>query len=104
MTLDVVSSNFCAATVEGAALPSQTRPSPDGSASYELAFVAEQVPALGFATFYIQKCSTSIPTVEVYSSGDVILENDYYSLTIDASTGMPALLVDKQRDLSLPMR
>ena len=83
---------------------SQTRKSPDDSSTYELSFLAEQVPALGFQTYYLKSCSSSASTTYVYSSGEVIIENDYYSLTVDASTGKTTLLYDKERNIGLPFR
>lgn len=104
VTLNMLSPNVCAYDIYGALLASQTRQSPDNNTSFELAFLADQVPALGFSTYYIKTCDTSASLVTTIEEGYVTLENDYISLSIDASTGKPTTLIDKERDLSLPLR
>lgn len=104
VNLNVASASICAYGTDGTLMGSQTRKSPDDSSTYELSFLAEQVPALGFQTYYLKSCSSSASTTYVYSSGEVIIENDYYSLTVDASTGKTTLLYDKERNIGLPFR
>ena len=87
VNLNVDSSSICAYSTDGTVMSSQTRPSPDISEVYELSFLAEQVPALGLKTFYLKSCSGSASTSTISSSGEIVIENDYVSLTIDASSG-----------------
>lgn len=95
ITLDVIDSSVCIFTENGTAVDSQTRPSTYDS-TYELAFVAEQVPALGIVTYLIESCSSSLSSSS-QASGDITVENSYFTLTVSGKTGKPTQLYDKTR-------
>jgi len=105
VTLDVADATACAVSLNGTVMPSQTRPV-YGGATYELAFVAQGVPALGFATYKLQQCNSSTmskPASKKSKASTVTLENQFVALSIDGATGMPIQITDKTRSVSMPL-
>jgi alpha-mannosidase len=61
---------------------------PDGGIRQaRVAFAARDVPALGYAVYHAVPRSTADAVLAADKSGDAILQNDFYRLSFDRSTG-----------------
>ncbi len=92
---------------DGQTVPSQvvdsTRYWDGGLKTARVVFIARQVPALGYRTYHAASAKGSAATAEsqrampspAKASGETILENDLYHLTIDPQTGAMAALLYK---------
>ena len=66
----------------------------------EVAFEARQLPAFGYATYYVDKPNSTMPPLDTdlkTSESDLRMENQFISLTLDGATGAITKLMDKRR-------
>lgn len=103
LTLGVESAMWVVAS-NGSMLRSQTRLL---NGAYELTFVAPSVPPLGIATFQLRESDEPIAENKPYLPGgptlSVSIENSFYVMNFDSSTGYPTSLYDKIRGLTLSL-
>jgi len=87
-------------TFDGEQMPQQVV-SHDVVRSQTVAFVAENIPALGYRSYdVIPQMPSDMPASTVRSEGER-LENEYYRVVFDPKTGGVVSLVDKKRDREL---
>lgn len=84
---------------QGRAVPSQilesTRYWDGGLQTAHIAFIARDVPAIGYTTYHVAPTKTTQAPQEKPTSGETHLENDLYRLTLDPSSGSITSLVFK---------
>jgi hypothetical protein len=67
----------------------------------DVLFLAEGVPSFGYRTYHITRGRHSIFPERTRPAKTESLENDYYRIRIDDSTGALSSIVDKKRNLEL---
>ncbi|MDX2230976.1 MAG: alpha-mannosidase [Leptolyngbyaceae cyanobacterium bins.349] len=80
--------------LDGTAIAQQNQHRPLGNSLYCISFVAAQIPAIGYRTYWICPCDTpaQTPDLPIQEFG---LENAYLRVTIDPTTGEIASIFDK---------
>jgi alpha-mannosidase len=89
---------------QGNLIPSQVLARNDGQpgneANPEVAFEARQVPALGYATYYLERTNSAQPSPDTdlkISESGFVMENELVFLEIDGKTGAITRLVDRRQ-------
>lgn len=62
------------------------------------------VPAIGYKTYRIETSENKMERTEEFQSGEDIIENDYYRISMDTRTGAVARLYDKHLGIELADR
>jgi alpha-mannosidase len=89
--------------LKGTAIAQQSASRLPGDSLYSLSFVAEQIPAIGYRAYWLCPCDTASHPAP--AQAELVLENAFLRVTIDAATGEIASLFDltQQREvLSAP--
>jgi hypothetical protein len=81
--------------VSGKTVPSQRLP--DG----KLLFLASNVPSMGYKTFRLVRRAPQVSSGDTHRGGEGMLENKFFTIRIDDSTGAIASIWDKQRKVEL---
>ncbi|MFI5253192.1 MAG: glycoside hydrolase family 38 C-terminal domain-containing protein [Bacteroidota bacterium] len=73
---------------------------PTGKYTRELLFTATNVPSLGYATYELRAIKTPVPNTElIITNGS--LENQFFKVTVDSSTGWVKSITDKRNGKEL---
>jgi alpha-mannosidase len=68
----------------------------EGHELFELVFVAEDVPPVGYKTYWISQREKAAPFSSSLMVGDKSLENRFFKVTLDPQTGTVASIYDKE--------
>ncbi len=66
----------------------------------QIMFIAESVPSIGYKTYVLKKSKSSL-TNSSLSATDTKMENQYFTVTIDTSTGWVKNITDKRNGKEL---
>ncbi len=68
----------------------------------EIAFIAEDVPPLGYKVYKIEELKEEKPTQYKHGDvGDYVIENEFYRITVDPKCGVIVSLYDKELEKEL---
>ncbi|MCK4982729.1 MAG: hypothetical protein KAS17_07375, partial [Victivallaceae bacterium] len=68
---------------------------------YDLCFIAEDVPALGYKTYRLQALSNEKTRADVLVKPETVIENEYYRITIDYDKNIISSIFDKKQQREL---
>lgn len=85
--------NYSVFTSEGKEIPSQMEKT--GRYTNQIMFIATGVPSIGYKTYVLRKGKSSL-TDNYLSATDTKMENQYFTVSIDTSTGWVKNIYDKK--------
>lgn len=87
--------------LDGTAIAQQYSHRPPGHSLHCIAFLAEQIPAVGYRAYWLCPCEAPVPQPGSLGDRSYVLENEFLRVTIDPATGTIASMIDKiyQREI-----